>query len=136
MGNVVRMLTPAVVAGLVWLGSPAVSLAEPGTVPAWYPEGFPYLPAVDPPPDDAAWMSMECATVITLRYERSARSLYRELREAAETAGWTVRPRQDPEYDYRFDASLEGRKVLAMFDANEDGTSRLVLYVLDLPEGS
>ena len=47
---------------------------------------------------------MECATVITLQYERSARALYRELRDAAEAAGWSVRRRHDPEYEYWFDA--------------------------------
>jgi hypothetical protein len=130
------MLSLLLVAGLAWLGSPAMSRAEPGAVPAWYPEGFPYLPAVDPPPDDVGWPSMECATVITLTYERSARALYRELRDAAEAAGWSVRRRHDPEYEHRFDARRGRQEVLAMFDDREDGASVLVLYVYELPERS
>lgn len=136
MRNVVRMLSLPLVAGLAWLGSPALSRAEPGTAPAWYPEGFPYLPAVDPPPDDAGWMSMECATVITLQYQRSARALYRELRAAAAAAGWSVRRRHDPEYEHRFDARRGNLKVLAMFGDRGDGASVLVLYVYELPERS
>ncbi len=125
-----RIAIAAAVACGTIVGSAGADVAD---APAWYPAGFPYVPAVDPPGDDAGWPSMECATVITLRYDRGARGLYRELRDAAEAAGWSVHRTSDPDFDYRFDARRDDLKVLAMFESTGDGASRLTLYVLELP---
>jgi hypothetical protein len=134
MRNAVRGIGILLAVAVSWsmtLGSPR---ADPGTAPAWYPAGFPYVPAVDPPGDDAVWESMECATVITLHYDRGARGLYRELRDAAEAADWTVHRTSDPDFEYRFDARRGNLEVLAMFKSTGDGTSQLTLYVLEFPD--
>ena len=128
MRNVSRWFAVAILVGLAG----GAARAEPGAVPAWYPAEFPWIPTAEAPGDDVGWPSMECATVITLRYARPARDMYLDLADASEAAGWRVRRRSDPEFDYRFDARLGRLEVLAMFDATGPDSSLLTLYVLEL----